>query len=148
MRDDFKAAMRQWRTGICLVTTTGADGTPAGLICNSFTSVSLEPLLISWAVDHASSSLVTWQSASSYALHILPPLEDPFTHPLVRNFAQRGGNKFLGLDYERNAQGDPIFPELPTRFDCALVQRISVGDHDLMIGQPSSITHPLQNRAS
>lgn len=153
MREDFKAAMREWQTGICLVTSVDTEGCPVGLICNSFASLSLEPPLISWAVDHSSTAILGWRATNSYALHVLPRLERPLDHPLVARFAQRGGDKFAGLDFERNAHGDPVFPELSTRFDCLVHQRLEVGDHDLMIGRPTNILHPslhssTQKRAS
>ena len=145
--------MREWHTGICLVTGLDTEGSPIGLVCNSFASLSLHPPLISWAVDHASSSIVGWRAADSYALHVLPRIARPLDHPLVARFAQRGGDKFAGLKFERNAHGNPVFPELSTRFDCLLHQRLEVGDHDLMIGRPSNIVHPslhpsTQKRAS
>lgn len=142
MREEFRAAMRQWRTGICLVTSLDRADQPIGLVCNSFTSLSLDPLLVSWAVDHGSSAIDGWRAARSYALHVLPPLDAPLEHPLIARFVKRGGDKFRDLAYELNANGDPVFPELPTRFDCVLHERIVVGDHDLMVGHPTAITHP------
>lgn len=145
--------MREWHTGICLVTGLDTEGSPIGLVCNSFASLSLHPPLISWAVDHASSSIAGWRAAGSYALHVLPRIARPLDHPLVARFAQRGGDKFAGLEFERNAHGNPVFPELSTRFDCLLHQRLEVGDHDLMIGRPTNIVYPVihistQKRAS
>lgn len=134
--------MRQWQSGICLVTAMDRHGAPVGLVCNSFASLSLDPPLISWAVDHGSSSIDGWRATDSYALHILPRIERPLDHPLVAVFARRGGEKFAGLDFELNDHGNPVFPELETRFDCVLHQRLAVGDHDLMIGRPTTIVHP------
>lgn len=148
MREEFKAAMREWHTGICLVTSVDAERNPIGLVCNSFTSLSLDPLLVSWAVDHGSSAIQAWRGAGSYALHVLPPMPRPLEHPLVAAFVQRGGDKFRDLAYTHNTLGDPVFPELQTRFDCVVYQRIEIGDHDLMVGRPTEILHPQQNRAS
>lgn len=138
--------MRQWQTGVCLVTSgVGADEAPVGLVCNSFTALSLDPPLISWAVDHGSSAIDAWRRAESFALHVLPHRERPLDDPLVAQFARRGGDKFNGLQFVPNAHGDPVFPELTTRFDCVLYERISIGDHDLMVGRPTSVIHPPQN---
>ncbi|WP_336658830.1 flavin reductase family protein [Leucobacter sp. USHLN153] len=134
--------MRQWQTGICLVTSVDPAGVPIGLVCNSFASLSLEPPLVSWAVDHGSSSINAWRAIDSYAIHVLPRMERPLDHPLIATFAQRGGDKFAGIEFELNANGDPVIPELPTRFDCMLHERIIVGDHDLMIGRPTAIVAP------
>lgn len=148
MQEDFKLAMRQWHTGICLVTGHAVDGTPIGMVCNSFASISLDPPLVSWAVDHGSSSYHHWQQVESFAVHVLPRRENPVDDPLVAKFAQRGGDKFAGLTFDLNGHSDPIFPDLPTRFDCSLFQRIPLGDHDLMVGRATHIIHPLQNGES
>lgn len=148
MQEDFKLAMRQWHTGICIVTTIAEDGKPVGLVCNSFSSISLDPALVGWAVDYGSSSIDAWQATNSYTVHVLPRIDNPLEHPLVANFARKGGDKFAGLEYELSAHGDPVFSEIETRFDCALFQRIPLGDHDLMVGQVTGITHPLEKRES
>ncbi len=148
MQENFKQAMRQWQTGICLVTTTAQDGTPVGLVCNSFASISLAPPLVAWAVDHGSSSLAAWQETDSYSIHVLPRMENPLDHPLIATFAQRGGEKFANLEYQLSVHGDPVFSELDTRFDCALFQRIPLGDHDLMVGRVTSTIHPKHKGAS
>ena len=145
MQEHFKSGMRQWQTGICLVTAHSEGAAPVGLVCNSFTSVSLDPPLVAWGVDHGSSAIDAWRDATSYAVHVLPILEKPMDHPLVAKFAQRGGNKFSGLNYELNEHGDPVFSEIETRFDCVLHERITVGDHDLMIGRPTNINYPTKN---
>lgn len=142
MQEEFKLAMRQWHTGVCLVTTTAADGSPVGLVCNSFSSISLDPPLVGWSVDYGSSSIDAWKQATTYAVHILPRTENPLEHPLVANFARRGGDKFEGIEYELNEHGDPVFAELETRLDCTVFQRIPLGDHDLMVGQVTTITRP------
>lgn len=148
METDFKEAMRQWRSGLCLVTAQPAHGDPIGLICNSFASVSLEPPLILWCLDHNSSAINQWRTVASYALHFLPEVPTIRDHPLVKRFTQRGGNKFRGASYDSNEHGDPIFAELDTRFDCTLFELLAIGDHDVMVGQPTNIIHPQQKRAS
>lgn len=134
----FKEAMRTWESGVCLVTASLPGRPSIGIVCNSFTAVSLDPQLVLWCVDHSSTSIASWREVDAYALHFLPNIR----HPFIARFAMRGGDKFAGLDYELNEHGSPIFTELPTRFDCVLYQRLTVGDHDLMVGQPTNITFP------
>jgi flavin reductase (DIM6/NTAB) family NADH-FMN oxidoreductase RutF len=148
VQEHFKLAMRQWQTGICVVTTRSKDGKPVGLVCNSFASISLDPPLVSWAVDHGSSAIDIWSDTDSYTIHILPRMEDPMSHPLIATFVQRGGDKFAGLEYELSEHGDPVFPEVETRFDCTMFQRIPLGDHDLLVGQVTNAVHPQKNGES
>mgnify|MGYP003860835639 FL=1 len=56
--------MSGWITGIALVTTKDeVTGRNIGIVCNSLTSVSLEPLLISWCVDKKTKSFPDWENA-------------------------------------------------------------------------------------
>ena len=50
----FKTVMGNYPTGVTVVTTVDKDGTPVGLTVNSFASVSLDPTLVLWSIDHKS----------------------------------------------------------------------------------------------
>ncbi|MEF9997020.1 MAG: flavin reductase family protein, partial [Burkholderiaceae bacterium] len=53
---DYRRALGQFATGVCIVTTTGATGEAVGLTVNSFNSVSLAPPLVLWSLGHGSAS--------------------------------------------------------------------------------------------
>ncbi|MBP6443852.1 MAG: flavin reductase family protein, partial [Gemmatimonadales bacterium] len=48
---DFRQLCGRFATGIAVVTARDAEGRPAGMTVNSFTSVSLEPPLVLLAID-------------------------------------------------------------------------------------------------
>src|SRR5947208_4084538 len=55
--DQFRRVMSNFATGITVVTTHDSNGQPCGLTVNSFTSVSLDPLLVSGCFDRKLRSL-------------------------------------------------------------------------------------------
>jgi flavin reductase (DIM6/NTAB) family NADH-FMN oxidoreductase RutF len=67
----FRNALGSFPTGVAIITTIGEDGRPIGLTCNSFSSVSLEPPLVSWSLRTASKSLDTFRQSGAFAINIL-----------------------------------------------------------------------------
>ncbi|MCW4465307.1 flavin reductase family protein [Glutamicibacter sp. MNS18] len=128
---DLKEAMRAWKSGITIITTSGTQGMPVGLVSNSFTSVSLNPPLVSWCVDLNSSSIDTWSTTGAYSVHILADGQEEW----ISRFAARGTRKFHRLDVERSLVGTPVLDIRGTRMDCTLAQRHEAGDHLILVGQ-------------
>ena len=133
--EELRVAMRHWTTGVTVVTATGPDGTPAGIVSNSFTSVSLEPALVSWCVGRGSSSFDAWCRAEAFSVHILGE-EDA---GLVPRFAARGTDKFAGLPTRPSLVGSPSLDGVPVRLDCTTWNRYDGGDHLIIVGQVRAI---------
>jgi flavin reductase (DIM6/NTAB) family NADH-FMN oxidoreductase RutF len=69
--DTFKQIMGEYPTGVTIVTTMDAQGTPVGLTVNSFASVSLDPLIVLWSIDKKVSSLDAFMMAEKFVVHTL-----------------------------------------------------------------------------
>ena len=133
----LRSFMRHWETGTCVV-TTAAGGKRAGLVVNSFTSVSLEPALVSWCVDKASTSFAVWMETENFSVHLLGPTT---AHHIPR-FVQRGVDKFAGLDLSAGTTGSPALTDVPLRLDCRIWDRYEGGDHIIMVGAVHHIAQP------
>lgn len=125
--------MAKWTTGISIITGATPEGGdhPIGLICNSLTSISLIEKEILWTVDYASSSHSYWESAEFWAVHFLASTQKD----LVKRFAQKGGNKFEGLEYQLSEEGLPLFGEFLVRLKCKMIQKFETTDHTILIGK-------------
>jgi 3-hydroxy-9,10-secoandrosta-1,3,5(10)-triene-9,17-dione monooxygenase reductase component len=134
---ELRSVMRHWATGICVVTTAMA-GQRAGLVMNSFASVSLNPALVSWCVDKASSSFDIWMETDNFSIHVL----DQDDAQYVPRFAQRGVDKFENLGPEVGSTGAPALPDVAVRLDCRLWTRYEGGDHIILVGRVDRITQP------
>jgi 3-hydroxy-9,10-secoandrosta-1,3,5(10)-triene-9,17-dione monooxygenase reductase component len=134
---ELRSVMRHWATGICVVTTATA-GRRAGLVMNSFASVSLNPALVSWCVDKASTSFDIWMETDNFSIHIL----DQDDAHYVPRFAQRGLDKFEGLKSQVGSTGAPALPDAAVRLDCRLWTRYEGGDHIILVGRVDQITQP------
>lgn len=127
LRDAFGAFM----TGVTIVTTVSADGAPAGLTANSFTSVSLDPALLLVCLSGRSRTLPSIRASGGFAVNILAEGQ----RDLSNRFAGRSDDRFAGVDWTPGPRGGPILTGACGWFDCALHDEVAAGDHLVMIGK-------------
>jgi len=131
---ELQRVMSAWTTGVAVITAQSHQRL-AGLVSNSFTSVSLEPPLVSWCVDRRSSNLETWLSADGFAVHVLGANESA----LVSRFARKGGDKFTGLDWQAGLTGAPLLARGVARLECRTWRQYDGGDHVILVGSVLSV---------
>ncbi|MDR3080844.1 MAG: flavin reductase family protein [Streptomyces sp.] len=128
---ELRQAMRHWTAGVTVITAGSEPSARIGLVSNSFTSVSLEPPLVSWCVDRNSSSFEAWRQAPAFSIHIL----DEEDGHLIPRFAARGTDKFTGLTTHATTLGTPALDGGRIRLDCRTWRTYDGGDHVIIIGE-------------
>jgi 4-hydroxyphenylacetate 3-hydroxylase, reductase component len=129
--DLFRKVCGQFATGIAIACCRGRNGQPLGLTVNSFTSVSLQPLLVLFSLDHRSHSYQDFIEASHFSLQFLP--ED--ARELSQRFARPSDDRFAGLDWRESTGGAPVLGNMLASMVCRQFSRVPAGDHDLLIGE-------------
>ncbi|MDM0042893.1 flavin reductase [Variovorax dokdonensis] len=119
-------------TGVAVITTRSADGTPAGLTCNSFSSVSLEPPLVLFSLRKASRLLATFEGADGFAINILSEQQDALSG---RFASSKIDNKFEGVAWREGPLGMPLIDDCLASFECSVFAAHEAGDHTIFIGQ-------------
>ena len=127
----LRDALGCFATGVTVVTCLGADGTPAGLTVNSFTSVSLDPplLLVCLAKLAASAGVLT--EASHFAVNVLQTGQQPAS---IR-FSTRDEDRFGTTPWSCGEAGAPILKDSLGVFECERRSVYDGGDHHILIGQ-------------
>jgi flavin reductase (DIM6/NTAB) family NADH-FMN oxidoreductase RutF len=133
----FRQLLGCFPTGVAVITTRGADGQPAGLTCNSFSSVSLEPPLVLFSLRNASSLLDTFAAADGFAINILSQRQDALSG---RFASSRIADKFEGVPWHAGALGMPIVEDCLATFECSVFARHEAGDHVVFIGEVKHMT--------
>lgn len=130
----LRKALGQYATGVTVVTTRLADGTPAGLTVNSFTSVSLDPPLILWCLGLDSASFDVFRMAEQQLINVLAAdqLE------VAKRFATRGTDRFAGMKWSATDNGLPRLDGCIAWFECAVRSRYEEGDHLILVGRLES----------
>ncbi len=124
----FRRAVGSFPTGVCVVTSEH-EGGPAGMTLNSFTSVSLEPLLVLVSLAHGSRTLEAVRGSGRFAISFLHRGQ----RQVALDFATRGG-EFPERHVRRTRFGFYAVREALAEMYCDVEQRVTAGDHDLVIG--------------
>ncbi len=112
---DFRNALGQFATGVRVVTTADVrKAIPWALRGSSFNSVSLDPALVLWSIARSWGSFPAFAQSSHYAIHVLASHHKA----LAFQFAQRGIDRFAGVEWSANAQGVPLLADALATFEC------------------------------
>ncbi len=128
---DLRRAFATFATGVTVVTTRDAAGSPIGFTANSFSSVSLEPALVSVCAGTHMRSFAAFSAADTFAINILA--EDQ--QELASTFASRGVDKFAKSRWSSGTTGSPLLEGVVAWFDCRVHELVSAGDHVILIGR-------------
>ena len=128
---NIKDAMSCFTTGVTVV-TTHLDAQDCGMTCNSFNTVSLEPAMVLWSIRKTSHSHSVFVKSGHYMVNVLAAHQKD----LAMRFASGDqATRFQDVLLERGQQGAPRLPGALAWFDCRVVQTVSAGDHDILIGE-------------
>ncbi len=130
---DFRKVVGNFATGVTVVTTQTEDGSPYGLTVNSFTSVSLDPILILVCLDNRLSGLDAFSENGKFAVNILA--EDQ--KDICEHFATRGTDR-SAADYIKGETGVPVLEGTLARMECEVTAIHPGGDHKVLIGEVKS----------
>jgi flavin reductase (DIM6/NTAB) family NADH-FMN oxidoreductase RutF len=131
----FRAALGRLATGVAFV-TAAPDGEPAGLIVNSFTSVSLEPPLVSFCPSRCSLTWSRMRRERRFGVSVLGHRHERF----ARDAAPAGADRFAGLDWERGPGGVPLMADALAALECEIVAEHPAGDHWIVVGRVESLS--------
>jgi flavin reductase (DIM6/NTAB) family NADH-FMN oxidoreductase RutF len=124
----FKEVVGHYATGVVVVTAL-ADDDPAGFTCQTFGSLSLEPILISFAAKSTGQSWSKVKRADSVCVNILSSEQEA----LARVFATTGIDKFAGVGWSQGPRGTPMLDGAIAHLEGPLVSFTTQGDHDIVI---------------
>jgi flavin reductase (DIM6/NTAB) family NADH-FMN oxidoreductase RutF len=127
-RAAFRRAVGAFPTGVCVVAAE-RDGSPAGMTLNSFTSVSLEPLLVLVSLAHGARTLEAVRASGRFALSILHRGQSE----IALEFAARG-SAFPVDRVHRLGDGSLVVRHALAHLLCDVDSVVTAGDHDLVIG--------------
>ena len=105
------------------------DGEPVGMAANSFTSVSLDPPLVSVCVATTSSTWPKLRRATRLGVSVLSHEQEAAS----RSLASRGVDRFAGLSWHATDDGAILLDGATAWFDCAVEREIRAGDHEIVL---------------
>ena len=133
--EEFKAAVGKFPTGITVVSTS-YEGKLWAFTANSFTSVSLEPSLISFCLDKAATSFKIFKESPYFAISILSSDQAD----LSVHFASHLLNKFHSIKYKIGEYSNaPLINGATSFIECKKYDQFECGDHFIFVGEVKKI---------
>jgi flavin reductase (DIM6/NTAB) family NADH-FMN oxidoreductase RutF len=127
---DLRRVFGAFPTGVTAVAAL-VDGVPTGITANSFTSVSLEPPIVSVSVAHTSTTWPALRTAARLGISVLGSHQERHG----RSLSERRGDRFDSLRWRATADGAVMLEGASAWLDCSIEREIRVGDHDLVLLQ-------------
>lgn len=105
------------------------DRRPLGLAANSFTSVSLDPPLVSVCVAHSSSTWPLLRAADRLGVSVLGEHQEEVS----RQLAGSDSDRFARLTWRATERGAVLLTDASAWLECSVADTVTAGDHDVVI---------------
>ncbi|MDQ3007354.1 MAG: flavin reductase family protein [Chloroflexota bacterium] len=143
--EKLRHALRAWTTGVTIITAKHEDQ-QYGMTVNSFSSVSLEPPVISVVLRQLTHTHDLVLSSGMFAVTILTSEQEELS------------NRFAGklpniTDRFEEVQTDKLFIDAPTfkngmaYFNCRVMNSMPIGENTLFIAEVIAVARDEQNEA-
>ena len=139
----FRNAMGSFPTGVTVVTVASGDGDGDmhGMTVNSFSSVSLDPLLVLVCLNEASRGAGLIEHAGAFVVNVLAAGQQAVSRWFADRTRPAGSTMFDGIPFERGVTGCPVLAGTAASFDCRLRQSHRAGDHLIVLGEVVALVH-------
>lgn len=131
--DDFKGALGSWAAGVTVVTTT-EDGLSYGITASSFSSLSVDPLLILVCIANSNRLAEMVGRTKKFAVSILSEGQDETSGYFAKSGREPMAD-FEGITTITAETGCPIINGSIAYLDCELHELLPGGDHVIAVGR-------------
>jgi flavin reductase (DIM6/NTAB) family NADH-FMN oxidoreductase RutF len=132
----LRDAFGTFPTGVVAVAAV-VDGAPVGLAASSFTSVSLDPPLVSFSVARTSKTWPALRRAARLGVTVLAEHHGAVCRQLAGPVAER----FDGLPVSASDDGALTLDEGLARYDCSIYREVEAGDHVIVLLELHAVEH-------
>ncbi|HET6651235.1 MAG TPA: flavin reductase family protein [Nocardioides sp.] len=123
-------------TGVVAVAAE-VDGRLVGLAASSFTSVSLEPALVSFSVANTSKTWPALRTSTRLGLTVLADHQND----VCRQLAGPVESRFDDLAVTVSEDGAVTLDDGLVRYDCSIHEEVTAGDHTIVLLQLHAVEH-------
>ena len=113
------------------------DGVVTGLAASSFTSVSIEPPLVSFSIARTSKTWPDLRRSGHLGVTILAEHHDQ----VCRQLAGPVESRFDGVALTRSEDGAVTLDDGIAQFDCTIYSEVEAGDHVIVLLELHAVAH-------
>ncbi|MFP5070535.1 flavin reductase family protein [Pseudonocardia nantongensis] len=132
--ESLRDTLGAFASGVVVVTAQGPDG-PLGFTCQSFSSLSLDPPLVSFSPARSSSTWPRIREIGSFCVNVLAADHEHHS----AGFARSGVDKFAGVDWTSAPSGAPVLDGVGAWIDCTLWAEHDGGDHTIVAARVEAL---------
>jgi len=137
----FRRAMGSFPTGVTVVTVASDDSNMHGITVNSFSSVSLDPMLVLVCLNETSPAVSLIARAGAFVVNVLSAGQQDVSRWFANRFRPAGSAMFDGVPFEPGITGCPVLVDATASFECRLRQSHPAGDHLIVLGEVIALIH-------
>ena len=136
-KNEFRAALSEFATGVTVITTMDDEGNPHTMTANSFTSVCLEPPIVLVCVAHGTHTYGYLEERQRFGVNFLSSEQEE----VGAYFAKKPQDRTGGVDYSfsESEKGMPVLDGSAIFLDCDVVGSHVYGDHTVYMGEVKEI---------
>lgn len=131
--EQLRRAMRAWTTGVAVVTAQH-DAHRYGMTVNSFTSISLEPPLISVALRQLTHTHELVVKSNEFSVTILASDQRELSDRFAGKLPQIE-DRFAGLQTETLSINAPLIKGGLAYFNCRVLNSMPIGENTLFVAE-------------
>ena len=132
-REQLRQVWSQFVTGVTVITTLDADNQVHGMTANALCSISLEPPLALFSVDHRRTTYRLVKERQSFGVNILTQGQQEAAAYYAQEIKDTPPPE--GLQFWFTRRGTAVLNDCLAYMDCRVVEEYQVGDHTLFIAQ-------------
>jgi flavin reductase (DIM6/NTAB) family NADH-FMN oxidoreductase RutF len=126
--EQLRRAFGVFPSGVVAVAAV-IDGAPVGLAASSFTSVSLDPPLVSVSIARSSSTWPVLRTAPAIGVSVLAE----YHADVCRQLAGPAAERFNDLGVRACPGGALVLADSAGAFECTIEAEVPAGDHEVVL---------------
>ncbi|MGW4339522.1 flavin reductase family protein [Rhodococcus koreensis] len=137
---DLRNAFAAFPSGVVAIAAID-NGRPAGMAASSFTSVSMDPPLVSICAAKSSTTWPKLRQMPRLGLSVLSAEQGSHCRALASKLT--ADNRFAEVDWQASPEGAVFVEGAALWIECSLFAELEAGDHEIVLLQIHSMTpHP------
>ena len=132
-KDEVRAALRQFATGVTVITTLDDEGQPHSMTANAFSSICLDPPTVMVCVAHGTHTNGYLEKTSRFGVNILKQEQLELGVYFAKKPADRTGD--VSYHYSAAADKTPVLDDSMVFFGCEVKGTHVYGDHTIYVGE-------------
>lgn len=132
--DDFRGALGSWASGVTVVSTR-LGGVVYGITVSSFSSLSLDPPLVTVNLANASQLTAMVQESRHFGVSVLASGQEAISAALSKPGRSPSATLGEGVETREWVTGSPLVTGAIACLDCELHDALPGGDHIIAVGR-------------